>query len=267
MSAAEQWQISGGAAERYEQFAVGRHMRPIAQRFVEQLTLVAGQRVLDVACGTGIVARLVASRVAPGRVVGMDLNEGMLEVARRIGDADALPVEWLAGDAMALPFQSCFDVVLCQQGLQFVPDRNAALASMRRALVPGGILGLNVFGSPSLFHAALARGMANAGAAEAARLCLAPFGLSDREELLALLDAAGFADITLHAESIARRVEPTHRWLLDFSSALPYGAAIARLPLPAQAEMLRDISRALKEVWCDDAFIVPCEVLFVFARA
>ena len=266
MLAAEQWQIDGSAAQRYEQFAVGRHMRPIAQRFVDQLTLVEGQRVLDVACGTGVVARLVAPRVTPGRVVGIDLNEGMLDVARNIGDADSSMVEWLKGDAMALPFQSCFDTVLCQQGLQFVPDRSAALASMRRALVPGGTLGINVFGSPSPFHTALARGLASAGETDAARLCLAPFGLSDRHELIALLEAAGFADVTLHAKSIARRVEPTHRWLREFGSALPYGDALARLPLPAQAELLRDIARALKDFWCHDAFIVPCEVLFVFAR-
>ena len=132
---------------------------------------------------------------------------------------------------------------------------------------PGRKIVLSAFGKYFRFTLAFTVMRHNAGETEAARLCLAPFGLSDREELLGLLNAAGFADVTLHAESIARRVEPTHRWLLDFSSALPYGASIARLPLPAQAEMLRDISRALKEVWCDDAFIVPCEVLFVFARA
>jgi ubiquinone/menaquinone biosynthesis C-methylase UbiE len=102
--------------------------------------------VLDVACGTGIVARLAADRVSPGgSVTGLDLNPGMLSVARSFSPTLDVGLEWREGSAMALPFANAsFNVVLCQQGLQFFPDRLAALREMHRVLAPNGRLGLSV---------------------------------------------------------------------------------------------------------------------------
>ena len=96
-----------------------------------------GKRVLDVACGTGIVARKAAGLVGPGgRIAGLDLNEGMLRVARECaGREGATAIEWYHGDVSRMPFSSGeFDTVLCQQGLQFFPDKAAALREMNRVL-------------------------------------------------------------------------------------------------------------------------------------
>ncbi|MFM9888394.1 MAG: class I SAM-dependent methyltransferase [Burkholderiales bacterium] len=270
MTLAEQWQISGSGPENYERFAVGRHMRPIAERFLEHIPLRAGDRVLDIACGTGIVARLAAAKIAPpGRIVGLDLNDGMLATAKRLADEAGLSIVWKQGDATALPFADAeFDVVLCQQGLQFISDKRRALREMRRVLSPGGMVGLNVFGKPSRFHAALADGLAKfLGDVTVATLSLAPFGLRNATILRALFDEAQFHDVSLESANITRRVEPTQEWLLQYSSGLPYSAAIAGMTPSVRAEMLREIATKLKDDWAGDSFVVPCEVHYVIAHA
>ncbi len=122
--------------EVYEQALVGPLFQPWAQSLLDDVELKPGEGVLDIACGTGIVARLAKERLGPtGRVVGVDVNPQMLAVARRV----APTIDWREGDASALPLRGDeqFDVVLCQQGFQFFQDRAAAARQMRRALVRG----------------------------------------------------------------------------------------------------------------------------------
>ncbi len=102
-----------------------------------------GQSVLDVACGTGVVARAAREVVGPdGRVVGVDLNPAMLDVAR-----DARPdLEWVHGDAEDLPFADAeFDVALCQSALFFFADPGRAVAEMARVVIPGGVVALQTY--------------------------------------------------------------------------------------------------------------------------
>ena len=128
----------------YEQALVGPLFRPWVDSLLEGVELGPGDRVLDIACGTGIVARLARERLgATARVVGIDVNPQMLAVARRVAPA----IDWREGDAGVLPLGSDeqFDVVLCQQGFQFFQDRAAAARQMRRALVRGGRLGVSTW--------------------------------------------------------------------------------------------------------------------------
>ncbi|MDX8452142.1 methyltransferase domain-containing protein [Mesorhizobium sp. VK9D] len=125
--------------EMYERWLVGPLFRPWAEATFEELKLSPGHRVLDIACGTGIVARVARERLgAAGYVVGIDINVDMLAVARTV----APDIDWRVGNAGALPLRDReqFDVVVCQQGLQFFPDKPAAAAQMRRALAQGGRL-------------------------------------------------------------------------------------------------------------------------------
>src|SRR5207248_3148605 len=133
---------SGTPAEVYERYNVPRFFLPWAHELVDRLDPRPGERILDVACGTGAATRLLAERVGPtGQVVGLDVNAGMLAAARA---AVTNPVvEWHEANAQALPFaDGAFDAILCQLGLQFFPDRPLALREMRRVLAPGGRLAL-----------------------------------------------------------------------------------------------------------------------------
>jgi ubiquinone/menaquinone biosynthesis C-methylase UbiE len=143
----EQWQISGNAPEVYERYLVPTLFTPWATDLIARLPLHAGEHVLDVACGTGSVARLAAHRVSPGgTVTGLDLNPDMLAVARSLPHVPGVRVDWREGSAMALPFANAvFNVVLCQQGAAVLSGPLAALREMHRVLVPGGRLGLSVW--------------------------------------------------------------------------------------------------------------------------
>ena len=144
-----QWQVAGSAPEVYERELVPAVFGVWAPILVELAQPGPGERVVDVACGTGIVARIAATRVGPtGAVVGVDLNPGMLSVARSVVSTDSRsggPLQWQEASADKLPFpDGSFDVVYCQLGLQFFADRAAALREMRRVLGPGGRLALMV---------------------------------------------------------------------------------------------------------------------------
>jgi ubiquinone/menaquinone biosynthesis C-methylase UbiE len=136
MSTSETFQLSLDAAEAYESRFVPALFREWAGFLVEHAGVRPGQRVLDVACGTGIVARTAADLTGePGAVTGLDLNDAMLTVARRLRP----DIGWQQADAAELPFpDDSFDVVLCQSGLMFFPDVPKALSEMARVVVLGG---------------------------------------------------------------------------------------------------------------------------------
>jgi SAM-dependent methyltransferase len=142
MTTTEGFQVSLQAAEQYEARFVPAIFAEWAPLLADAAGVVPGQAVLDVACGTGVVARTVADRVGnTGQVVGVDLNGAMLTVARRVRP----DLDWRQGDVADLPFPNAsFDAVLCQMALMFFPDRAAALHEMARVTRPGGVIALAV---------------------------------------------------------------------------------------------------------------------------
>ena len=124
------WQLEGSAAELYHRYLVPAITTKWADDLVHRAQLRAGEDVLDVACGTGVVARLAAKKVTPGHVTGLDLNSGMLAVARNVSNGGE-PISWKEGSALDLPFPSGhFDVVLCQCPARDAP-RGPGLGSGR----------------------------------------------------------------------------------------------------------------------------------------
>lgn len=268
MNRQARWQLSGNEPESYELYKVPRLFGPLARLFLAPIPLRAGERVLDVACGTGVVARHAAPRVAPsGKVVGLDVNEGMLAVARAHAPEDGVPIEWKQGDAAALPFaDGAFDVVLCQQGLQFFADKSRALREMHRVLVPGGMLALNVWGKASRYNVALAEALTRYHDASVANRSLVPFALADPQAVRTLVMDAGFSEIEIRTDIVIRRVHPSQEWLLQDTAGLPYATAIDGMDPAARAAMVREIGAKLKEFWDRDSFAVPTDVHLVYAQ-
>ena len=146
--ATETFRVSAEQAEAYEEGFVPALFRQWVEPVLQAAEVGPGDRLLDVACGTGVVARAAAERVAPdGTVTGVDLNPAMLAVARRI----APQIDWREGDAAALPFaQDAFDVVACQSAIFFFPDPTRALGEMGRVTRPGGRVAVQAFSSLSM---------------------------------------------------------------------------------------------------------------------
>ncbi|NTU80884.1 MAG: class I SAM-dependent methyltransferase [Chloroflexales bacterium] len=182
-------------AEVYEERFVPALFQQWAPVVADAAGIGPGQQVLDVACGTGVLACAVAERVGQsGAVVGLDLNEAMLVVARRKGAA----VTWEAGRAEALPFpEARFDAVVSQFGLMFFADQLAALRQMWRVLRPGGRLAVAVCGAldRSPGYAVLAELLHRLFGPPVADAFRAPFALGDPERLRALCETAGVVGV------------------------------------------------------------------------
>jgi len=184
-----QWRLDDAAAEYFEAHFVPAMFRAWAPVLAAAGGVSQGQHVLDVACGTGIVARVAAERLAgTGQVTGLDLNPSMIKVARGLGPE----VEWHEGDATSLPFpDESFDVVLCQAGLMFFPDPGAALGEMRRVLRPGGRIAVHVWGASEGYDVASTM-LEEVAGKEIADVFRAPFSMAEPDHVPGLFRKAGF---------------------------------------------------------------------------
>ncbi len=211
-----QWQVAGSAPEVYERELVPAVFGPWAPILIDLAQPRPGERVVDIACGTGIVARIAAVRVGPtGVVAGVDLNPGML---------------------------------MCQLGLQFFADRPAALREMRRVLSSTGRLALMVWRaineSPGFeaFAELLER---NISPAAAAIMC-APFGLSDADELSRLVAAAGFRNITVQRRVGTVEFPSVERFVLSYVAGSPLASHVSQASDAAREHLVADTKLALE---------------------
>lgn len=242
----ERWssRYGGSAPENYERYFVPVIGAPLAEDLVARAALAPGERVLDVACGTGVVSRLAAKRVgSSGSVTGVDVNAGMLGVAR-IAAAD-VAAEWLEANADALPLaDDSFDVAFCQLGLQFFVDRVASLRELRRVLAPGGRALVSVPGpTPALFElmeAALTRCVD----ADAASFVEAVFSLHEPGAVASLMREAGFTRVSAGSEQWTLRLPAPIDFLWQYVHSTPLAAAAASLDDERRAELEREVAGA-----------------------
>ncbi len=199
--------VQSNPAEIYERHFVPQLMLPCAEALLRLVPPGPGERVVDVACGTGIIARRASPLVgAAGSIVGVDISPAMLGVAGSIPTPDGAPISWLEGNGMELPFPaSSFDLVFCQQGMQFMPDRQVAANEMHRVLAPGGRVGIAVWAGPEQqpFFNAFAEIIDRHVGAPVAGV---PLSLGSTEELRSLLETAGFKNVSIETVRFTSRV-------------------------------------------------------------
>jgi SAM-dependent methyltransferase len=252
---------AGSPPQNYERYLVPTMFGPWATDLLDLARPRVGERVLDVACGTGAVARQAAQRVGSGgKTVGLDLNPSMLEVART---ASQLGIEWQQGSAEALPFpDQSFDLVLCQQALQFFHDRLTALREMRRVLVPGGRLALLVNGrieeSPPLLalHEILERRLSPAAAA----FLDAVFSLRTPDELTDLIMGAGFDGVTIKIASKTMLVAPPGEFLWQYVGSTPLASLTAQLDDASRLALADEFASRCERYVNDDGLALLVEL-------
>lgn len=247
-------------------------MEPWVLRLVDVAALQAAEHVLDVACGTGFVARVAAQRVgAKGRVVGIDLNPSMIEAARAASDLDApSTIEWRTGDATRLPFENAvFDVILCQQGLQFFPDRVQGLREMHRVLRLGGRLAFTVWSaiSDTPYQAALADALARHVSPEAGSMALAPCALHDAVELHGLVASAGFRNVHVRPTIETTKLPLPEEFVPGHLAALPIAQTIAELGPDRRTALMKHMTEALRPYVDGEKLTLPAGVHVVTADA
>jgi SAM-dependent methyltransferase len=254
------WRLEGDAAEAYERYLVPAFFGPFADRLVELAAPRASDRALDVACGTGIVARRIAPRVAG--TAGVDSNPGMIAVARTVEPS----IDWRTAEAGELPLpDASFDLVLCQQGLQFFPDRAAALREMRRVLAPGGRLVVSAWRAaehnPGWLR--LAEALDRHAGPEAGAIMRRPFALGGGE-LRGLIRDAGFRDVAARIRIVAVRFPSAEELLRRQQVASPLAGPLSALDEATHADLVRDFAAALAPYADDDGVTFPMET-FIFS--
>jgi SAM-dependent methyltransferase len=212
----------------YESYYGPAIFEPLTDLLLGHVPPRPGERVLDVACGTGIVTRRVAALVGEdARVVGVDVNPAMLETARAIAERRGLAIEWREGDGTALDLpDASFDLVTCQQGLQFFPDRPAGARHLRRVLADDGRAAVATWEGLDRhpLFAALTEAEAPRLAAHGVPVTIeelaAPFSMPG-EELRTVLVDAGFRDVQVVQDSIVARFASPDRFVerLEFAYA------------------------------------------------
>jgi SAM-dependent methyltransferase len=213
MDQAQQGQVSRSAADVYEEFFVPALFREPAQRVVRGADIRRGQSVLDVACGTGVLAREAARATGhDGNVTGLDRNEGMLAVARRLAPG----IDWHLGFAETLPFADrSFDRVFSQFALMFFDDRVATLKEMRRVMKPGARMHVAVWDSLDRApgYAAMVNLLNRLFGAQAADALRAPFVLGEPDTLRKTFASAGMTGAHLETFDVTARFPSLEAWV------------------------------------------------------
>ena len=271
-SSVEPWYFDQNPAELYERYLVPAKFGPWVEELVKFGNPQPGQRVLDVACGTGTVTRLIPPYVgASGRVVGLDINTAPVDVASSLPLSSDLVIQWQEGDVRALPFDDAmFDIVFCQQGLQFFPDKLAALRQMRRVLVPGGKLVLGVW--RLVGHQPGGRAMADAlernVSPEAGAIRREPFAFGDAGAIETLIVDAGFRDVVSRALIKAVYFPSAEAFTKRYISArVPLNAMVAAVDEKARAAVVADMVAALQAYETELGLELPTAVNIVTALA
>ncbi len=245
--AKDTFQLSGNAAGIYQEQKVPAIFRPLALASLDVLSIRDDDKVLDVACGTGVVGREVMKRLgSDGSVSGIDLNDGMIDVARELTQSDASRFEWQMADVTAMPFDAgTFSLAICQQGLQFFPDEDAALREIYRVLRPAGRIAITVWAGASEFFKSLAAALSRHVSEEVGEKSLAPFQYAGMTSLPNRLSDIGFEGISVQKLSVVREIYDPETAIPKEILSNPVGPAVSQ---KGAAVMRRIVDEIMSEL-------------------
>jgi ubiquinone/menaquinone biosynthesis C-methylase UbiE len=261
MTTSTEWQLAREAAERYERILVPAVFGPAARALVEASALKSGEVVVDVGTGTGAAARYAAEVVGTsGRVIGIDLNAGMIEVAKSLPLVQGAPIEWYEKNAYELPLgDQTIDAVLSAQTLQFLKERALALAEKYRVLKPGGRVALSLWSDIEenpYFHVLIDAISKHIGEETAAGL-QSMFNLSDADEIHALLEEAKFTDIQMTLRQLELELPRLTEFVPLHIGATPMAAGFNAAEKAAQEAVIQEVAEQLALYESDDKVMVP----------
>ena len=260
-------QYGGNAAENYESYFVPTIGTAFAEALLDEAGLLLGERVVDIACGTGIVTRLAAERVGPkGSLAGVDINPAMLAVARSVPTSGAA-IEWHEASAESLPLAAdSFDVVVSSLGLQFVADKAAALNEMRRVLAPDGRLAIATVGPTPQLFAVLEQALACHVSPETAGFMRAVFSLYEPNEIQTLTTAAEFRGTEVRSKDVTIPLAAPGDFLWQYVHSTPLAAAVAPIDDEARAALERDVVAGWRSFVKDGTLVFDASVILTTAR-
>jgi ubiquinone/menaquinone biosynthesis C-methylase UbiE len=243
MSTVSYRHFTGSTADNYQRYFVPAIATPVSTGLLETARLQPGEHVLDIACGTGVIARLAAEAVGPtGSVTGIDLAPDMIAVARATPAPAEPTIDWHVGDATTLPFaDDTYDVVLCQMGLMFMPDRAAAVAEMRRTLVPGGRVVISAPGAIQPPFEILERALVEHISADLGGFVRAVFSMHDPDVVASALRDVGLRDVTATIKQTTLRLPAPAEFLWRYINITPMGPIVAQAAEEAKKAMENDV--------------------------
>ena len=237
---------SKSPAENYQRYFVPFIGDPVAKDLIETAGLQAGERVLDVACGTGVVARIAAEHAGPsGSVAGLDAHPGMLTVARA-ATPPGISIEWYEAGAEAMPLpDDSFDVVLCQMGLQFMSNKESALREMRRVLRRDGRIYINVPGPKPPLFGIMTDALAQHISPQAGAFADVVFSLHDAADIAKLVRDAGFREVDVRTKAKTLRLSAPTDFLWQYLYSTPLAEPVSK----ASAEQRMALEQEVCSKW------------------
>lgn len=249
MITSTQWQLARESAERYQNILTPVILGPFAKALVEAAAPKADEWVVDVGTGTGAAARYAARMMGPsGRVTGVDVNAGMLEVAQSLPVVAGAPVDWREANATQLPFdEHIVDLVLCAQTLQFLPEKVTVLAEIRRVVKPGGRVALSLWCEieECPYFYTLVEAIARHIGPDTAAGLKSAFALCNADEIYRLLKTAGFEQIEMTVQQLDLPLPKLAEFVPRHISATPMDAGFNRASEADREAVIREVVEGL----------------------